>query len=83
MPSKKWWKQREKKRRTTIELDEDVKAYLQDQSAELGVSMSSIIQYYILTGSLKGIERYLENSQAPMWDKRLNLDRLKKDKGFK
>jgi hypothetical protein len=83
MPSKGWWKDREKKRRTTIELDEDVKEYLRDMSQELGVSMSSIIQYFILTGSLDGIAKYLEKSNAPMWEHKLNLDRLKKDKGFK
>ena len=80
---KKWRKQR----RIELSFDEDVKDMLRDLSQELGVSQSQIMQFFFLTGinnvsaARSLLPKYLEPSEAPMWQYRINFDRLKRDLG--
>jgi hypothetical protein len=81
-------KERRQRRRIELSLDEDVKEMLSDLSIELGVSQSQIMQFFFLTG-IKNVSKarsllptYLEPSKAPMWQYRIDFDRLKKDFGF-
>ena len=80
---KKNRKEQKKARRIQLELDEDVKAELKAMSDELGVSQSQIMQYLFLTGDIKGITKYLENSSSPVWKSKVNFDRLRRDLGKK
>ena len=60
-------------RRLQIEIDENIKETVKDLSTELGVSQSQLIQYFIICGvnnidaAMKRLPRYLDPSQAPMW----------------
>lgn len=87
MTSKKHLDKR-KQRRFQLEFDEDVKAAIRELSIELGVSQSQIVQFFVLTGlsdfhtSKSTLSRYLEPSDAPMWQYRINFERLKRDLGF-
>ena len=87
MTSKKQLEKR-KSRRYQLELDEDVKESIKSLSVELGVSQSQIVQFFILTGlsdirsGRNLMSRYLEPSEAPMWQYRINFDRLKSDLGL-
>ena len=87
MTSKKQLEKR-KARRYQLELDEDVKESIKSLSVELGVSQSQIVQFFILTGlsdirsGRNLMSRYLEPSEAPMWQYRINFDRLKSDLGL-
>jgi DNA-binding MurR/RpiR family transcriptional regulator len=87
MTSKKQQEKR-KQRRVQLEFDEDVKEAIRDLSAELGVSQSQIVQFFILTGlqdfnaGKSALSRYLEPSDAPMWQYRINFERLKRDLGY-
>ncbi len=81
---KNWRKQR----RTELSFDEDVKEMLRDLSQEIGVSQSQIMQFFFLTGinnvgqARSLMSRYLEPSEAPMWQYRINFDRFKRDLGI-
>ncbi len=74
-----------KKRRIELSFDEDIKKMLRDLSQELGVSQSQIMQFFFVTGinnvsaARSLLSRYLEPSEAPMWQYRINFDRLKRD----
>jgi len=80
MSSKKQQKRRQA-RRLQLDIDEDVKQMLRDLSDEWGVSQSQIVQFFIITGDINQLSRYLEPSDAPMWQYRINFDRLKRDLG--
>ena len=73
-----------KRRRLELYLDEDVKADLKAMSEELGVSQSQIVQFYLMTGmrDTRSLSKYLEKSEAPMWEHKINFDRLKRDLGI-
>ncbi|RPJ55775.1 MAG: hypothetical protein EHM12_11570 [Dehalococcoidia bacterium] len=87
MTSKKQLEKR-KARRYQLDLDEGVKESIKALSVEFGVSQSQIVQFFILTGlsdirSGKTIlSQYLEPSEAPMWQNRVNFNRLKSNLGL-
>ncbi len=78
---------RRKERKIQLEFDKEVKQDLKDLSVELGVSQSQIAQFFVMTGlqninvSKSTLSRYLEPSPSPLWQFRINFDRLKKDLG--
>ena len=84
MPSKKH-RDKSKARRIQLEIDEDVKDAIKDLSDEMGVSQSQLYQYFAILGlnniaqARSILPRYLEKSNAPMWEHRINFDRLRKD----
>jgi hypothetical protein len=84
MTSKKQQKKR-MARRIQLEFDPFVKKALKELSDELGVSQSQIAQFFIMTGmrNTQSMSKYLEPSDAPMWQYRINFDRLKRDLGIK
>lgn len=87
MTSKKH-RDRLKARRIELYIDEEVKDAIRDLSEELGVSQSQLYQYFAITGlnnvsaAMKSLPRYLEKSQAPMWEHTINFERLFKDLGI-
>ena len=81
MTSKKQ-QQKRQARRLQLDIDEDVKKMLKDMSDEWGVSQSQIVQFFLVTGDINQISRYLEPSDAPMWKYRINFDQLKRDLGI-
>lgn len=77
-------KQREKRKQTRVELDfkPSVKKMFKDMSDELGVPMSQLVQFFALVGLEQGqrvLGRYLEPSDSPAWQQRINFDRLLQD----
>jgi hypothetical protein len=81
-------REKRKQRRIELSLDDDVKKMLRDLSQELGVSQSQIMQFFFLTGinnvsaARSLLPKYLEPSEAPMWQYRINFDRLRQDLGY-
>ncbi len=76
-----------KERRVQIFIDPEVREQLKALSDELGVSASQLYQYFVMCGmnnvsaAIKVLPKYLEKSDAPMWQYRINFERLKKDLG--
>lgn len=81
-------KERLKARRVEIFVDEDIKEAINALSDEFGVSRSQLYQYFAMMGlnnvkdATKLLSRYLEPSEAPMWQHRINFERLRKDLGI-
>ena len=76
-----------KERRVQIFIDPEIKEEVKGLSDELGVSASQLYQYFVMCGinnipaAMKALPKYLEKSDAPMWQYRINFERLKQDMG--